>query len=177
MNFSEKFFLTSTSADTAQSLATVNVSPGLYEDGLITVLGQDLSAKASMPWAWLIGTDVAALAITWSGELFFWSPKYDAVFFLDVQRGQSTFVDRSVSYFFDGFLTANKVRTEVLRSVEFSVVKGLAGELEYGQCYIQEPWARNGGGPDAGYGKGDIHVYFRLVSQEVEIDLKSQRRG
>lgn len=177
MNFSDKFFLTSTDENVVQSVAAAHVSPGLYEDGLITVLGQDLAAKASMPWTWLIGNDVTALAITWSGELFFWSPKYEAVFFLDVQRGRSTFVDRSVSYFFDHFLTIDEVRTKVLRSGEFSVVKGLAGELEYGQCYIQEPWARHGGGPDARYGKGDIHVYFCLVSQEVEIDLKSQRRG
>jgi hypothetical protein len=125
----------------------------------------------------LIGTDVVALAITWSGELFFWSTKHEAVFFLDVQRGRSTFIDRSLRYFFDDFLTADEVRAKVLRSGEFSGVRGLAGELDYGQCYIQEPWARHGGGPNAGYEKGDIHVYFCLVSREVEIDLKSQRRG
>lgn len=177
MNFANKFFLTSIGQDAVQSVAPPHVNPGLYEGGLITVLGQDLAAKASLPWTWLIGTDVTALAITWSGDLFFWSPKYEAVFFLDVQRGRTTFVDRSVTYFFDDFLTADEVRTKVLRSGDFSAAKGLTGELEYGQCYIQEPWARHGGGPDAGYGKGDIHVYFCLVSQEVEIDLKSQRRG
>jgi hypothetical protein len=140
MNFTDRFPLTSTGEDAFLSVADVYVSPGLYEDGLITVLGQDLAAKASMPWTWLIGTDVVALAITWSGELFFWSTKHEAVFLLDVQRGRSTLVDRSVRYFFDDFLTTDEVRAKVLRSGEFSGVRGLAGELGYGQCYIQEPW-------------------------------------
>ncbi|MBV6322421.1 hypothetical protein [Duganella violaceipulchra] len=177
MNFSDWFSLTSAAEDGFVSVADGCVRSGLYEHGLITVPGQNLAAKTLMPWAWLIGTDVVALTITWSGDLFFWSPKYEAVFFLDVQRGQSTFVDRNVDYFFNDFLVADEIRNKVLRSGEFNSVNGLADELEYGQCYIQEPWARHGGGSNAGYGKGDIYVYFCLVSREVEIDLLSDRRG
>jgi hypothetical protein len=176
--FSDKFSITPTDAIVPLTMGAVHINPGLYEDGLITVLGQQLSGHVAAPWTWLIGTDAVALAVTWSGELFFWSQKHEAVYFLDVQRGQSTFVDRDIGYFFNEFLTHDSVRTQVLLEDEFRAIRVLNGELAYGKCYVREPWARHGGPASvANYGIGEINVYFSLVANEVQADMDRLRRG
>lgn len=154
------------------------IDPGVYNDGLISVLDEKLSSTALLGWRWLLGDDASALAVSGIGDIIFWSPKHGAAYFLEVQRGSSTFIDKNIDYVFDQFLTIDGVCNEVLHQKLFTSLKNRIGSLQYGQCFIAEPWQMLGGaGTEASYTTGELAVYLSLVGQAVKRNLDKARNS
>ena len=150
-------------------LPAVELSPGIYDEGLLTVLDSELAMNLAREWQWLIQDDARPIAATGFGDFFFFSEKHQAAYFIQVQKGKCTFVDRSIDVFFNDFLCIEGVRKEVLSQERMSAVAAHAGALEYGQCYIAKPWECIGGsGKVDTFGKGDLHVYANLMSQTLK---------
>jgi hypothetical protein len=149
---------------------------GTFEDGLFSMLDESLSNSVLSSWRWLLGQDAVALVASALGDLFFWSEKHKAVYFLEVQRGKSTFVDKDVGFFLNHFLVRDGVLESVLNRDLFKSLTGHLGKLKYGECYIAEPWLRLGGSGDVNtYEKGDLAVYAVLVGQAVEQAMRLER--
>lgn len=172
MIFSE-FFNKSTEAhgqSAAHALSpSVDAKASVYDEGLVTLLDEKLGSAALSGWKWLLGEDSIALASTWLGNLIFFSTKHKASFYLEVQRGKTTFIDRDIGYLFNEFMTSDGVKEKFLDIDKFALVRQRLGPLKYGECYIPEPWPMLGGNglPDS-YGKGDLEVYLNLVGQTIK---------
>lgn len=153
-------------------------SAGRYERGLFSILDASSSEAVLESWRWLLGTDAVAIVASSVGDLFFWSEKHGAVYFLDVQRGSSTFVDKDLAYFFNHFLTEKEIFEGVLHLDLFRSLIDRLGEPTHRQCYIAEPWQRLGGSGDSTtYVMGDLIVYVSLVGQEVEVAMRQEREN
>lgn len=151
-------------------------SAGIFEDGLFSVLDERLSDSVLISWRWLLGGDAIALISSAFGDLFFWSERQRAVYFLDVQRGESTFVDRDIDSFLDYFLTQDGVLSSVFYRENSKLLADRLGGVKYGECYIAEPWIRHGGSGDLStFTKGDLAVYTNLVGQSVEQFMQVER--
>lgn len=179
MNFDQVFKSCAPSPFSSPKLITDHkVQSGTFNDGLFTVLDESLSHSVLKSWRWLLGGDAVALVATSLGDLFFWSEKYSAVYFLEVQYGKSTFVDSEIGFFLNEFLTNVDIQESVFRRSFLSSLGSKLGQLEYGQCYIAEPWMRHGGtGEIDSYTKGDLGVYTNLVGQAVEQAMKMEQSG
>lgn len=148
---------------------TISAPAGVYESGLISILDEGLGAVILKDWRWYLGGDAIGLASTWQGNIFFWSPKYEASFYLDTQRGKTTFVDKSVDGLFNAFLIKDGVKKDVLFECIFSSIKARLGALKYCECYIEKPWQMLGGsGESDSFGKGDVEVYVSLTGQTIQ---------
>lgn len=177
MTFDQKFKVDEViSRSLPEVIAGRVTSAGTFEDGLFSMLDETLSNSVLSSWRWLLGQDAIALVASALGDLFFWSEKHKAVYFLEAQRGKSTFVDKDVGFFLDHFLIKDGVIESVLyRELFESLVKRL-GKLKYGECYIAEPWLRLGGSGDVNtYTRGDLAVYANLVGQAVEQAMRLER--
>ena len=177
MTFLTHFALTalpSSSSDTDQT--TVNLRVGVYNGGLLTIFEESLGAEASRSWQWLLGEDARVLASTAFGDLFFWSGRMDAIYFLDAERGTTTFVDRKVDYVFNEFLGVPEIKDQVLRRTKATLVIEKCGALAYGQCYVGVPLPSWGGSGDAStYQPYMLVVYLSLVAQEARRRLDARR--
>jgi hypothetical protein len=152
------------------------ISAGTFEEGLFSVIDEDLSISVLDSWRWLLGQDAVALVASAFGDLFLWSEKHRSIYFLDVQRGKSTFVDKNLGFFLDQFLPKNEILDRVLHRDLFRSLMGRLGKLRYRQCYIAVPWLRLGGSGDIGtYTIGDLAVYTNLVGQTVEQEMRAGR--
>jgi len=151
-------------------------SAGRYERGLFSVLDASSSDAVLESWRWLLGTDAVAIVASSVGDLFFWSERHGAVYFLNVQRGSATFVDKDLAYFFDHFLTEKEIFEGVLHLDLFRSLIDRLGEPTYQQCYIAEPWQRVGGSGDlTTYVKGNLIVYVSLLGQAVQVAMSQER--
>ncbi len=158
-------------------LRQVNIAPGIYNDGLLTVLDDELAIASLIGWRWLLGHDVVALATTAFGDLFFWSDKHNAIYFLEVQKGQSTFIDREINYLFDVFLVNEGIRADLLREDELNSLTARLGAISYGECYIANPWKMLGGTGDLEtYELGQLDVYLNLVGHAVQQNMDNARK-
>ena len=147
--------------------ATVTAVPGVYDSGLITVFDDELGKKVLSDWQWFL-SDAIGLASTWQGNIFFWSPKHSACFYLDTQRGKTTFVDKSVDALFNTFLVKEGVKKDVLFDGLFKEVYARVGGLGYCESYIANPWPMLGGsGGVETFDKGDTEVYVSLTGQTI----------
>jgi len=117
----------------------------VYSEGLLVILDEALSSELSAQWRWLLGADAQALAYTGYGDFFFWSEKHAAVFFIEVQRGRSTQVDRSVEFTLEQFLTQQGALDKVLQRERIEQLIAHLGPLTYGSCFIAQPWESLGG--------------------------------
>ena len=178
MSFSENYHASeSINTPSPSVLQQLDIAPGVYNDGLLTVLDAELANAALIDWRWLLGEDAVALAATTFGDLFFWSNKHGAVYFLEAQKGQSTFIDREVNYLFDVFLVNEGVRKELLRQNELSSLAARLKTLSYGECYIANPWTMLGGTGDLKtYEVGQLDVYLSLVGHAVQENMNNARK-
>lgn len=151
-------------------------APGVYDAGLLCVMEPDLSQRIGSKWAWLLRPDVRPLAYTAFGDIVFWSASQGACYFIEVQRGQSTFIDRSVEHTFDEFLGIAGVQQNVLRKASAEAVSARIGEAKYGTCFIAEPWESLGGsGAIETYRAGDFEVFSGLVADAVKGAFDARR--
>lgn len=154
-------------AAAGQLSAAVTAPAGVYGSGLVTVLDCNLAKSLLNDWQWLL-VDAIALAATWQGNIFFWSRKHNACFYLDTQRGKTTFVDKSIDVVFNDFLIKDGVKKDVLLSDYFAEINARLGDLSYCECYIAKPWPMLGGsGASDTFGKGDMEVYVSLTGQTI----------
>ncbi|WP_239951474.1 T6SS immunity protein Tdi1 domain-containing protein [Dyella terrae] len=151
-------------------------SAGRFNEGLFSVLDHSLSTQVLRSWRWLLGQDAIALVASSVGDLFFWSEKYSGIYFLEVQRGSSTFVGTDLEWFFTNFITVGEILDEVLHRPLFVSLCDRLQPPRYGECFIAEPWQRLGGsGAVDTYEKGSLDVYTNLLGQAVEIAMTAER--
>ena len=175
MIFYDYFRMTRSSAGEAcDMLADMGLQHGVYNEGLLLIPDRSTSMQILAGWQPLLG-DATVLASTAFGDIFFWSPQFEAVFFLEVQRGQSTFVARSLDFLFNDFLLKVEIREDVLKeSTAIKLVTAL-GALDVNESFIAEPWPRRGGDGSIGsYTRGSLIVYSNLVATDV---LNSMQQG
>lgn len=159
-------------------ISELGIAAGIYNDGLLSVLDRESSDAALTGWRWLLGQDAIALAVTSVGDLFFWSGSQKAVYFLEVQRGSSTFVDKEIRYLFDEFLVKTEVQKSVLHCELCLALNLRLGALSYGECYIAEPWLMSGGtGHESTYQRGQLDVYLSLAGHAVHQVMNKARGG
>ena len=100
------------------------------------------------------------------------------MYFLESQRGQSTFIDKDIGYVFETFLTEKGVQEGVLHDGLVRSLVARLGALHYGECYIAQPWERLGGsGAIETYGRGSLAVYLSLTGQSVRQEFEGARRA
>jgi hypothetical protein len=75
----------------------LRIAPGVYDEGLVTVLDTQLSASIADAWSWLLGLDAVPIVATLTGDFFFWSGSQGATFFMEADFGKSTYVDREIN--------------------------------------------------------------------------------
>ncbi|WP_084805555.1 DUF1851 domain-containing protein [Duganella sp. HH105] len=173
MIFFDHFRMTCSSpGETCDMLAGVGLRHGVYNEGLLLIPDSLTSKQILAGWQPLLG-DATVLAATAFGDIFFWSPQFEAVFFLEIQRGQSTFVARSLDFLFNDFLVKPEIREDVLKesTAERLIIK--LGRLGANESFIAEPWLRRGGnGSIDSYTRGSLIVYSNLVATEVINSMK-----
>ncbi|WCE05533.1 T6SS immunity protein Tdi1 domain-containing protein [Pseudoxanthomonas sp. JBR18] len=180
MDFQTSLVLSSSNADGPASTTLYSNAPGagVYSEGLLVVLGQQLSKQLAQSWQWLLGHDATPLAHTAFGDFFFWSQKHESVFYFETQRGKSTFVDRSTEWFFEQFIPQSSVLEQVLELTKVRQLVERLGAIAYGSCFIAEPWQCIGGsGTLNDYSIGNIAVYNSLVAQHVHGVMSGLRKA
>ena len=156
---------------------SIDLTPGVYNGGLLSLLDEELANSALSGWRWLLGEDAIALASSGIGDIFFWSHKHNGVYFLESQRGSSLLIEEDVSNFFKKFLPLKGVRHQVLLEDLIIKLRGRLGELSPGECFIAEPWPMLGGsGAESTYAKGSLAVYLNLVGQTVKKSMEKRRK-
>lgn len=176
MNFAATYKLSFKAERPAPAvIQTLGIAPGIYDEGLVTVLDTQLSASIADAWSWLIGLDAVPIVSTLAGDFFFWSESQGATFFMEADFGKSTYVDREIDYLFDGFLIKDGVKDKVLGR---ALLPGLAerlGPLPYGACYIAFPSAMFGGSRALDdYSTGDLDVYLSIAAQTAKQRLDAK---
>jgi len=146
----------------------LGITPGSYDNGLISILDKRLSEAVLKSWRWLLGQDAIALAATATGDIFFWSQGQTSIYLLEAQLGQSTFVDKEADYFFNTFLVNSDIEEKVLKKPQFELLNARLGNLTYGDCYIAEPWKMLGGSENIdSFSTGALDVYLSLTGQTI----------
>ncbi|WP_071659010.1 DUF1851 domain-containing protein [Duganella sp. HH101] len=173
MIFFDHFRMTSPSSGEAyDKLADLGLQQGVYNEGLLLVPDLSTSKQILAGWQPLLG-DATVLATTAFGDIFFWSSQFEAVFFLEVQRGQSTFVTRNLDFLFNDFLLKPEIHEDVLRESTAAKLFNKLGALNVNECLVAEPWLRHGGnGSIDTYTRGSLVVYSNLVATDVLSSMK-----
>ena len=141
------------------------VQPGVYEFGLVSILDEELGNSILSSWQWLF-FDAIGVAATWQGNVFFWSPKRSACFYLDAESGKSIQVAETVEALVNDVLPSENAKANLLRFDGFQEVYDRMGELQYGRCYYPRPLPMLGGSGNLDtYGEGDMEVYLAIVAQ------------
>jgi hypothetical protein len=141
--------------------------PGVYNDGLLTVLDDAIGATILADWRSLLEWRKAtALMITGLGNIFFVDRDSGELFFLDVQEVEMGFVGNDVRQLLDTFLTHPGVIEDVLRGERLVELVQAKRPLKYGECFILVPWLMLGGRDEVErYDIGSASVYVELVRQ------------
>ncbi len=140
---------------------------GTYDSGIISVVDTHLGESLLRSWDWLVPRESKAIVTTAFGDLFLWQP-HVGISFLEVQRGEVTFVDSEAQWFLDEFLLDSRVQDDVLRRPRFEQLKERLRGLEYLEAFILEPWQILGGEDSLGqYTIGSCSVYLDLVGQAL----------
>jgi hypothetical protein len=138
--------------------------PGMYENGLLAVLGKQDAAGLLDNWAWLIGADATCLLTTGFGDVFYWSGGW--VHWLNVQRGTTEPIDRELSWVLDEFLHKDTIDSKVLRRSVLNQLVERTRALRYHEAFILQPWLIMGGDDRLeSYVIGHCGVYVDLVGQ------------
>jgi hypothetical protein len=142
------------------------VDCGVYSNGLLTILDEELGQRLLTPWECSIGRQPIALAYSSFGDVIYYNNKRDAVHILIPQEKKTNHISRNVERVITEWLSIPGVQNDVLRLHQFEKVRSTQGALEYGECYILEPYLMLGGIDSAdNYSVGSIEVYLDLVSQ------------
>jgi hypothetical protein len=151
----------------------VEVPSGVYSDAIFVVLDADNNLDVSLSnWFWLLPLDSRAIAYTCVGDFFVWSKALGSIFFIDVQYGTREFIDSDLVWFLNNFLPEEEIIDSVLKAKKCLVLKKEISVLNYGQCYILEPWACLGGDDLVeNYVVGSFAIYIDLVGQ-MHLQLK-----
>lgn len=172
MRFLDSYPLTEPLEDDCLSVISkivskVNVKPGIYQDASLFVLDSQNRLNISLDnWQWLLPTDSQVIAYTGLGDFFIWSESVKAIYFVETQYGTKEFIDSDLDWFLNEFLIKKEIAKAVLKTEKVSDISGLRGQLEYGACFILQPWACLGGEDVApNYVAGDFAVYLDLVGQ------------
>ena len=140
--------------------------PGVYNDGLLSILDEPTASELLHAWRWLCGAKCQALMTTGFGDVYYWDQTDRAVYFLNVQHAITDFVDRSIPWILDEFFAIPDIQESVLRA---SVLTKLAKEhrpLSCDECFILAPWQMFGGDEsEDDFEIGTCSVYVDLVGQ------------
>lgn len=145
----------------------IEINAGVYGEGLLTVLGEDIGTTALNAWTSVTGQSLAILS-TGFGEIFFWR---SGVLLLDPQVADVVFIDHSLKWFLEDFLKLEEVKMNVLRKLALEQVVEQSGPLQYGSAFILTPWEIFGGvrRPE-NYHQGDLCIYLSLLAQTHGLD-------
>jgi hypothetical protein len=149
--------------------------PGVYNDGLLTVLDDAMGTKMLADWRSLLEwRNVTALMVTGFGNVLFADRDSGELFFLDVQEVEMGFVGDDVRQLLNMFLVHPGVIEDVLRGPRLAELVQANRPLKYGECFILVPWLMFGGRDEVGrYDIGSCSVYVELVRQT---HLQASRR-
>ena len=149
-------------------LANEDIPAGVYNHGLLIAVAanDDKITLGLSAWRWLIPEDAQLICYSAFGDYFYWSDARKSVYFVNCQYGTEEFVDREVNWVANNFLTIDEIAKLVLKEPMLGETRPMKGDLEYGQCYILEPWLMLGGSesPER-FNQGSFAVYTDLVGQ------------
>jgi len=153
----------------ALSLISEKLSPlpqvGTYGNGILTILDVATSKTLLQSWGEILGSGLVPLATTGFGDVFAWDAA-KGVCFLEVQRADSEPIGPDLQRFLRDFLGNPKIAEAVLKESKFQQLVQLKGALQYGQCFILEPWQMLGGVDKLeNYSIGQSAVFIDLVGQ------------
>lgn len=170
MKFIESYSLTypeSTLSSVTSIQGGENIPSGVFDNGLLIVC--DIENKINFSpehWNQLIAIDDILLCYTGFGDFFFWSVVDKAVYFVEVQRGTKEFIDDDIGWFLNDFLTNTDIKNDVLKEDKFMEIVKRNSPLNYGECFVLEPWEMLGGkNLVENFKKANFSVYIDLVGQ------------
>ncbi len=146
---------------------TENIQSAVYNNGLLVICDVDnkLSFSAEY-WRKLMAPNDILLCYTGFGDFFFWSIAEKAVYFVEVQRGKKEFIDDDITWFLNDFLTNIDIRRDVLKENKFNKIIKHNSALNYGECFVLEPWEMLGGKDLVqNYKKSNFSIYIDLIGQ------------
>ena len=172
--FSDIFKLTEPSDPSAGAIAAVAEfldgeapAPGVYNDGLITLLAKGDCANIFAHWPLHESVEsVTPLITTGFGDVIFRDPVYGQLHYLELRRTRSGRLGDSVAWLFDEFLTDPMIVNEGLRADLFSDAVQLMRPLHYGECFTAGPvpWIFDSDNP-LSYRIGSVSIYVDMVGQ------------
>jgi hypothetical protein len=140
-------------------------APGVYNRGLLTVLGASFGDRCFSSWPPLLGR-ARPIACTALGDLFCWDRQRGLPQMLSVQTGQLIKAGENPADLWDAVLTRQNVLDDILRNDLVPELIRRHRPLAYGHCYILQPWRMLGGVEDPErFDPGDLEVYLDLVGQ------------
>ena len=139
-------------------------APGVYNDGLLVVLGAAFGNRCFSSWA--DPDRVWPIAYAGLGDVFVWDRQKKIPQIISVQLAQLVPAGDSIANLFDSVLLRDEIIAAILRRDLVPELIRRYGPLKYDQYYIQEPWMMLGGdeNPDK-FSSGDVGVYVNLVGQ------------
>ncbi len=147
-----------------------NIISGVYENGLIFIcdIENNLGFNAKY-WSQFISDGDILLCYTGFGDFFYWSITEKTINFVEVQRGTKEFIDDDISWFLNDFLTNVDIKNDVLKENKFIEIVDQNSPLNYGECFVLEPWEMLGGKDVIkNYKKANFSIYIDLVGQAHE---------
>jgi hypothetical protein len=164
------------SALNAKCTRAPTVLPGVYGNGVLTIVERNASKRLLTEWSWLLPSGSAAVATTGFGDVFYVDENQD-VYFLEVQIAHVEFIDSDPLWVINEFMRKPSVSENVLRAPQLASQVASQRQLGYGECFILRPWELLGGDQNAGpYDIGKVDVYLSLVGQTIWQVLSSKRK-
>jgi hypothetical protein len=144
-------------------------APGVYNNGLLTVIGKNVANNYLISWAPMFGlASPYALMVTGFGDVFFLEGSTSEIYFLDILGGYIEFVGRDLKWFINVFLLDSEINEKVLRREALESLVRRERPLLYGECFILKTWMPlivSGAGGDDEYTVGKASVHVDIVGQ------------
>ena len=143
-----------------------NISPGVYNNGLLTICNNDLPKNTLDNWTWLTGQNSLILGYLAWGDYIYISFDDKKIYLVICQEGGKVCLGDNLESVFDYNLCNHNFLENVVLIQKFQLMQEKLGALKYGSCYVHQPYLMIGEEEDDDkYSVKDFLVYIDILGQ------------
>ncbi len=143
-----------------------DILPGVYNDGILSVCGDNYGIDTLKGWEWMIGKNCLIIAYFCWGDFVYVSFDKKKVYLMISQEAEQISLGDNLESVFDYNFSTDKFYSTIMLCEKFNKCRELHGDLKYNQCYIPNPWICLGG--------EDILENYKIRNFSIYVDLIGQ---
>lgn len=147
-------------------------SPGVYDNGLLTIVTVDESIDLAESLEWPIYHEYRIVAYNCMGDLFIKKPDSEQIGYVWLQYGYGRFIAQNKVEWLELIKEDSENKDKFLETSAYEYLISKNGILAYGSVYTMAPILACGGdSTNSGLdrcGVGHLNVYLSIVSQSFE---------